>query len=268
MITAIDIGGTKTLVTQFGDDGKPLKPVRFLTPQDPEVFLEELSAHLNQFEQPTNIVVGVAGRATGGVISGGHNLPEWDGFQLVKRLEEAFKCPVAIENDGNLAALAEINSLAPVPQVGLYLTISTGIGSGLVVNGELATHLTDHTYGHIVLNHEGEWRSWESFSSGKVMSEKLGKMVSEIDDPQEFTWVAEQIAAGLCAIIHPIAPDVIVLGGSVGGLLESYREPLERLLKERLSDPSLMPELKAAQHPNEAVLYGCFYYATHQLARR
>lgn len=267
MITAIDIGGTKTLVAQFGDDGEPINPVRFPTPQDPEAFLEELSVHLGQFKSLSSIVIGVAGRAVGGVISGGFNLRQWEGFPLVKRLEEAYKCPVGIENDGNLAALAEINSLSPVPQVGLYLTISTGIGSGLVVNGELAPHLTEHSYGHIVLNHDGEWRSWESFSSGRVMAEKLGKMISDIEDPQELAWVAEQIGAGLCAIIHPAAPNVIVLGGSVGGLLEKYRAPLEQLLRQRLSDPSLMPALKTAQHPNEAVLYGCYYYATHQLAR-
>lgn len=267
MITAIDIGGTKTLVAQFGDDGKPIDPVRFLTPQNPEAFLEELATHLRKFEDLTCIVVGVAGRATGGVISGGFNLRQWEGFPLVKRLEEAYKCPVRIENDGNLAALAEINSLSPVPTVGLYLTISTGIGSGLVVNGELAPHLTNHSYGHIVLNHDGAWRDWESFGSGKAIAQKLGKMVGEITDPKELTWVAEQIGAGLCAIIHPVAPDVIVLGGSVGGLLEHYREPLERLLKERLADSTHIPDLKVAQHPNEAVLYGCHYYATRQLAR-
>lgn len=268
MITAIDIGGTKTLIAQFGDDGAMGQPIRFLTPQDPEAFLQELDQHLRGLGDVSSIVVGVAGRASGGVISGGLNLVQWEGFELVKRLQEAYKCPVGIENDGNLAALSEINALSPVPKVGLYLTISTGIGSGLVVNGELAPLLSRHSYGHMVFNHEDKWQTWEAFASGKAMATRLGHLASEIKDPADWEWIAEQIAVGLLGIIHPVAPEVIVFGGSVGGFIEQYRAPLEKLLKERLSAPSLLPELRAAAHPNEAVLYGCYHYATHQLARQ
>jgi predicted NBD/HSP70 family sugar kinase len=267
MITAIDIGGTKTLLAQFSEDGALQQPVRFLTPQEPEDFLKELDRHMAKLSNVTSIVVGVAGRASEGVIGGGFNLPQWEGFELVKRLQAAYKCPVGIENDGNLAALSEINALNPTPTVGLYLTLSTGIGSGLVVNGELAPLLSRHSYGHIVLNHDGKWATWESFASGKNMARSLGKLVGDITEPQEWEWVAEQVCAGLLAIIHPVAPDVIIFGGSVGGLLESYREPLERMLAERLSAPSLIPQLRTAQHPNEAVLYGCYHYAIHQLSR-
>jgi len=267
MITAIDIGGTKTLIAQFGDDGVMQQPVRFLTPQDPEEFLRELDARLSGLGSVTSIVVGVAGRASGGVVSGGLNLQQWEGFELVKRLQETFKCPVGIENDGNLAALAEINALSPAPKVGLYLTISTGIGSGLVVNGELAPLLSRHSYGHMVFKHEGSWRTWESFASGKAMAKSLGKLAGEITDPAEWNWIAEQIAVGLVAVIHPVAPEVIVFGGSVGGFLEHYRKPLEAILQERLSNPSLMPTLAAAHHPDKAVLYGCYHHATHRLAQ-
>lgn len=268
MITAIDIGGTKTLIAQFGDDSIMSQPVRFLTPQDPEEFLRELHAHLDKLNSVTSIVVGVAGRAPGGVISGGFNLVQWEGFELVKRLQEAYKCPVDIENDGNLAGLSEINALSPVPQVGLYLTISTGIGSGLVVEGDLAHEMSRHTFGRMVFNYEGEWRTWQSFASGKAIAAKLSKLASDITDPKEWEWIAEQIAVGLSALIHPVNPDVIVFGGSVGAYLENYREPLEKMVKERLSNPDLMPQLVTAKHPNEAVLYGCYHYATHQFTRQ
>lgn len=268
MITAIDIGGTKTLVAQFSDDGTLHTPVRFLTPQDPEAFLTELAVHMGALQNITSIVVGIAGRSPEGVIGGGFNLPQWEGFPLVKRLQEAYKCPVGIENDGNLAGLSEVNALAPVPKVGLYLTISTGIGSGLIADGELAHNLSRHTFGRMVFLYNGEWRTWQSFSSGKAIATHLGKFASEITDPAEWEWIAEQVSVGLGAIIHPINPDVIVFGGSVGAYLENYREPLEKRLRERLSNPDLIPQLVAAQHPNEAVLYGCYHYATHQLARQ
>src|SRR5687768_9417570 len=64
MITAIDIGGTKTLIAQFGDDGTMGQPIRFLTPQDPEAFLQELDQHLSGLGDVSSIVVGVAGRAS------------------------------------------------------------------------------------------------------------------------------------------------------------------------------------------------------------
>lgn len=268
MITAIDIGGTKTLIAQFSKDGIPINLVRFPTPQDPETFVTEVSQHLDQLSDISSIVIGIAGRASEGAIGGCRNLPQWEGFQLVKTLQKAYNYPITIENDGNLAALAEINNISPVPEVGLYLTISTGIGSGLVVDGQLAHRLSRHSYGHMVFDHEGKWQSWENFASGKAMSTRLGKMASEIRDPQDWEWIAEQIAIGLGAIIHPVNPEVIVFGGSVGAYLENFKQPLQKFLKERLSDPKLLPELVVAQHSHEAVLYGCYHYATHQLAHQ
>jgi predicted NBD/HSP70 family sugar kinase len=265
MITAVDVGGTKTLVAQFNGDKKMINELRFPTPEDQHDFLNELMGHLRQLPDVTKIVVGVPGRARDGVVTQCINLPLWKNVPLQKTLYDAFKCPVLIENDANLAGLAEVNAIAPLPRVGLYLTVSTGIGSGLVVNGRLAPALSEHSMGHMVFNHDGKWMDWERFASGKAIYRHFGKMAHELTTRQEWEWVAQQIAVGLCAIIHPLRPDVIIFGGGVGGYLKEFKKPLEAILDKRLPDASIRPPFRIAKHPFEAVLYGCYYYAAHHL---
>jgi glucokinase len=72
-----------------------------------------------------------------GVVQGPPNLPGWRDVPLVAWLEREFGCPVALENDANAAALAEWQARSPRPASLVYLTLSTGIGAGLVLDGRL-----------------------------------------------------------------------------------------------------------------------------------
>jgi predicted NBD/HSP70 family sugar kinase len=263
MITAVDVGGTKTLIAQFNGQKKMINELRFPTPEDQDEFLSELVKHLSSLDDVTSISMGIPGRAKDGVILYCPNLPLWKNVPVEKTLHSAFKCRVLIENDANLAGLAEINALSPLPEVGLYLTVSTGIGSGLVVNGRLASGLSGHSMGHMVFNHAGKWQEWEDFASGRAIVAHFGKLAQDLKTTKEWEWVAEQIAVGLCAILHPLRPDVVVFGGGVGEYLKHFKQPLEDILDKRLPDPSIRPPFHVAKHPYEAVLYGCYYHATH-----
>jgi predicted NBD/HSP70 family sugar kinase len=265
MITAVDVGGTKTSVGQFGDAMQLINQSRFPTPEDPDVFFTELKRSLNQLKEVTAIVMAVPGEVVEGVIIDCANLPLWRNLSPVAELQKTFKCPVLIENDASLAGLAEINALSPIPKMGLYLTVSTGIGSGVIVDGQLNSALSRSEMGHMVFLADGKWQIWEHFASGKALARHFNKMASEFDRPEEWQWTAEKLAVGLGAVIPALRPEVIVFGGGVGAYFEKFAKPLEELLRERLTSLKFLtiPKMTMARHPTEAVLYGCYYYATH-----
>lgn len=264
MIVSVDVGATKTLVSQFNERGKPEEKIRFLTPEDPKLFVRELKQQLHRFKDISAISIGIPGSIRAGNITRCLNLPLWKNIPIADEIAAEFKSvPIFIENDARLAGLAEINALSQLPRIGLYLTVSTGIGGGLVSYGKL-THEA-HEWGHMVLNHEGRWLEWEHFASGRAIVEHFGEIAANLKQPEQWHWIAEQIAAGLCALIPAIEPEVIVFGGGVGNFFDEFEQPLTRILKKRLPSFTNMPILSVAKHPEEAVLYGCYYYATHAI---
>lgn len=265
MITAVDIGATKTLVAQFNDQGEILNEARFPTAKDPRSFVNDLKAELNKLIGISQLVIAVPGIARDGAIVDLSNLPPWEGFHLARELA-TYNCPVLMQNDANLAGLGEVNLLDPRPSLGMYITVSTGIGSGLVLDGRLLDHLSETEVGHAVFFKDGVWQEWEDFASGRALVDHFGKKAAELSTPEEWQWVAEQLAVGLCALLQPIRPEIVIFGGSVGGHYQQFADPLSKMLNERIkkSDDFKMPKMMAAKHPEEAVIYGCYYYATHQ----
>lgn len=264
MITAIDIGGTKTLIAQFGASKEPVHEIRFETNKDQLIFLNELKAHLLKFSNISVITAGVPGIVYNGVVLRCGNLP-WKNFDLKSELKKIYvDCPIFIENDASLAALSEVNLLKPVPAVGLYLTISTGIGGGIVVGGRLLDGLKQSEPGHILIKHGDTWAEWEDFASGSAIKNQYNKLARDINNIEEWQAISENFTEGLCAIVPVLQPNVIVFGGSVGQYFEKFQHLLQEQLDQRLPKYISRPKLVEAKHPDEAVLYGCYYYAQHQ----
>ena len=264
MITAVDVGGTKTLIAQFGDRLQPQNELRFETPKAPDQFILLLQQHLSRLGNTEALTLGVPGIVLpDGTVVRCANLP-WHDFHLKQRLAELYDCPIYIQNDAKLAALAEINSLSPVPALGLYLTIGTGIGTGIIVDGKLVPALANAEGGHTTIWDGEQWQVWEHVASGRALSAHFGKLVSELSEQNEWQYVADRLALGLYSLIPTFQPQVVVVGGGAGKHFEQFREPLGELLQERISSYIKLPELRGAQHSEEAVLYGAYYYVRHQ----
>jgi predicted NBD/HSP70 family sugar kinase len=85
------------------------------------------------------LVIGLPGIVKDGIAIWCSNL-EWKDFKAEKAFEGLFKnAPVLIENDANLAGLAETRLIDPIPVSALYVTIITGIGTGVITNGHIDT---------------------------------------------------------------------------------------------------------------------------------
>jgi predicted NBD/HSP70 family sugar kinase len=264
MITAVDVGATKVLVAQFGPDGTPHGEVRFPTPKDAQEFLVQLHEQLQGFSAISSIVVGVPGVVDeNGVVLRCSNLP-WQHLALRQLLEAHYGVQVYIENDAKLAGLAEVHNLAPMPRLGLYLTVSTGIGDGIILDGKIHPAFRNSEPGHIHLQFNGEWQQWQQFASGSALNKYFGKQAHEFTRETEWYEVADRLSRGLFTMIPTLQPDVIIFGGGVGRFFEHFDDYLIEKLKP-LEPFISIPKMIKAHHPNEAVLYGCYYYATHQL---
>jgi glucokinase len=264
MILGIDIGGTKTLLGLFELDGDLKKTFKFETPASYDDFVAVLREEIPRFVGRNHInecvaaVPGMLDRKKGIGLAFG-NRP-WENVPIGADLSNILKLPVEIENDAKLAALAEAQNLKKYRKV-LYLTVSTGIGSGLVINGKLDKESLGAEVGHMMLEHEGRLKTWESFASGKAIYAHFGKKAAELSEPSEWYLVARNIAIGLINVITTTTPDAIVIGGGVGSHLHKFQDRLEEELRLYQTNVVKIPPIFEAKNPEEAVIYGCYYLA-------
>ena len=269
MLVTVDTGGTKTLIASFTKKGDIGELIKFPTPPDQDHYVallrKTIQENYDKFSVEA-IVVALPGIVKDGVAIWCNNLG-WKNFDAQRALAGVLgDTPVIIENDANLAGLSETRMLEPVPVSSLYVTISTGIGTGIITNGHIDPGLRYSEGGRALVEFDGVVREWESFASGKAIFETYGKYARDITKEKTWKQIADRISRGFLATIPLIQPEVIIIGGSIGNYFDRYGEQLEAILKEKLPDHITCPRLVQAKHPEEAVIYGCYYYAVDYLA--
>jgi len=271
MIVAVDTGGTKTLIAGYDENGKITTQFKFPTPIKRSEYVEALTTHLNALFDPKAtpidaIVIALPGIIRDGVAVWCNNL-HWRNFDLASQLKGVLGgAPLFIENDANLAGLAETRMRDPIPTSSLYVTVSTGIGSGVITNGKIDPGLRHSEAGRALIEYDGVVREWETFASGKAIYNTYGKYARDIHSKRTWRKIADRISRGFLAVIPIIQPDVIIIGGSIGTYFKEYGTDLKGILKEKLPEHIRLPKLVQAKHPEEAVIYGCYYYALDALA--
>lgn len=271
MIIAVDTGGTKTLVYFFTKNGKSEKVALFPTPAEPDQYARLLSQCLRDHFSPEDvdcIVLALPGIVKGSVATWCQNLG-WRNFDAQKQLGDALPgVPLLVENDANLGGLSEARSLNPVPHSSLYVTISTGIGGGFCTDGMIDPSLRLSEIGRIPIEYRGQLDYWEQIASGKAIVQTYKKMAKDITKPRIWRAIADRISRGFLAVIPITQPEVIIIGGSVGTYFNRYATELRAQLERRLPPQIPVPKIVKAQHPEQAVIYGCYYYGKHFLANR
>ncbi len=253
MIGAVDIGGTKIAVGLVDESGKVLS--RMDSPTDPNRYSDsmELIAHmLRRTAQKAGAQIsGIGIGSTGPVdpMSGTFGdvdfLPGWRGKSPVKDLSTVFGVPVALENDGDAAALAEAGwGIGRNRSRLIYVTVGTGIGGGIVLDGKLYRGVdgAHPEVGHQVVDPNGPKCScgfrgcWESLAAGPAMVAWIernapddyhhrqgitAKRICELAREGDSVALAAvehealYLAIGLANLINLYTPDAIVLSGSV-----------------------------------------------------
>jgi predicted NBD/HSP70 family sugar kinase len=140
----------------------------------------------------------------------------------------------------------------------LYVTISTGIGTGIVVNQTIDPVFADSEGGQMPLEYNGKLVIWEDFASGRAIVERFGKQAKDIDDPKIWQRIAHDLARGFIELIALTQPSIIVLGGSVGVYFEKYEKFLKAELAKFDNPLVPIPPIRQAARPELAVIYGCY----------
>lgn len=163
----------------------------------------------------------------------------WEDLEVRQSMGSAFSVPVFIENDCNLAALAEARACGPDFDGTLfYVTVGTGIGGGLVRNGRLLElgELGEGEIGHLVVDPDGfecpcgNRGCLETICSGPGLSNLATRLIGRpvdapslmkgfFNDEEEATRVveraAEYLGGAIAAAATLLSPDVVVMGGGV-----------------------------------------------------
>jgi glucokinase len=269
MIGAVDIGGTKIAVGMVDDQGKVL--AKRQAPTDPENYsasIEEISRMLRETARDAGVeLTGIGIGSTGPVdpIRGEFGdvdfLPGWRGKSPVKDLAQIFKVRVALENDGDAAALAEAGWGAGRNRKRLiYVTIGTGIGGGMIFDGQLYRGVdgSHPEIGHQVIDLAGPPCScglrgcWEALAAGPAMA-ALFKAHAPADYPNRESISAKRICElaqqgdatarkaveqqasylgiGLANLINLFCPDAIVLSGSVMKSADLFMDRIRAVIR-------------------------------------
>ncbi|HXZ99999.1 MAG TPA: ROK family protein [Candidatus Binatia bacterium] len=230
MIGLVDIGGTKCLAGVTGDDGLPGTPLLRATPRDgdPGAFLAEMLDKVRGSAPLAGVAVSTPGpfdRVRRRLLNPPGLSPAWHGLDLVATLGKRFGCPVYAENDANCAALAEARFGAGRGfRTVVYYTVSTGIGAGVVRDGELVISRHDTEAGHQVLwpehlggpsCHCGGHGCLEALASGNAIRRRFGRPAEELDDPGVWADVGRWLGLAVVNSVALLDCDVVVFGGGV-----------------------------------------------------
>ncbi len=167
MIIGLDIGGTKCAVILLTIDGKIIERTQFPTGDThPDSLIPRLLDAAKKLIDNNNVngvAVSIGGPLdpTTGIVKGPPNLPGWDYVPLREQLETALNLPVVVEHDAKACALAEWLYGAGRGMENLaYLTLGTGLGAGLIINGRLYRGYTG------LAGELGHWRLFEDGPEG------------------------------------------------------------------------------------------------------
>lgn len=267
MIVAVDTGGTKTLVAAFADDGTLLEKQKFLTPRDKTTYLDMVAktvAEIVDTEQLSAITIAMPGPIRNGIVVRTPNIG-WSNFDVVSELKQRFEeTAICLGNDADLGSIGAAHQV-PDDQLCLYVTLSTGVGTGLTFQKKLLPALSRFEGGSMRMSYHGVDTRWEDIASGKNFYERYGQYSSDVHDPDIWRDYADRVAQGLLILIPLLQPETIIIGGSMGTQFNKYAQFLQNILDNAIAKHMTDTRIIQAEHPEEIVTYGCYFYAKDQL---
>jgi glucokinase len=284
LILSIDLGGTKILTAVTNSQGKMLSRDHSITPalKGYEAVIQSIleSAHraLDQadvaIEKITAIGVGAPGLSNPetGILFTSPNLPGWRDVPLRDIVQERLGKKTFVINDANAAALGEFYfGAARGARNFIYITLSTGIGGGIVIDGKIYSGAIGAAgeVGHMTIDDKGPICNcgnrgcWETLASGTALAREarhrikegvatsiLGYVEGNVEKvtAQVIHNAAEQgdsfakelitrtgyyVGVGLANLINIFNPELIVIGGGLSNIGDMLLKPAFKVAGER-----------------------------------
>jgi glucokinase len=218
MYLLFDIGGTKSRFALSKDGTSFDEPFIIDTPKNYTqaiLVFDEATKKVTQHKKILKAVGGFPGTIVDKKVFRSPNLPDFDGKLIGYELERIFGIAPRLENDADLAALGEATVGAGKDfDIVAYMTISTGIGGGLVIDRQIQKKKYGYEPGYQIVNYKtGE--VLHDMISGTALEKKYKKPAKEIKEPEVYEWIAQLLGVALSNTIVHWSPDVLVLGGSI-----------------------------------------------------
>ena len=268
-IVGIDIGGTNVTLGITDLAGKVCAYREFPTQQHlNKHFFGEIKRCVESMKSQLEIneskIIGL-----GAGVPGVTNIEEgivleapalgWNNFPIRKKLQEIFDLPIYVDNDVNSVVLGETWKGAAQDKSNLiYISIGTGIGSAIILNGELyrGSNYSAGEIGYLVTDREGvkEFEPYlagygylESVASGSAISHQLSKkkgmtvtskeafalyQKADVDAVEVIDYSIENLAIGMANYVSLFDPEIIILGGGVSRSFSGMGEQLIKMIRK------------------------------------
>jgi len=287
LILGIDLGGTKILTAVTNSQGKMLSRDHSITPAPKgyEAVIQSILESVHRALEQANVAIselaavgigapGLSNPETG-ILFTSPNLPGWQNVPLRDIMQERLGKKTFFINDANAAALGEFYfGAAQGARNFIYITLSTGIGGGIVIGGKIYSGAIGAAgeVGHMTIDDDGPICNcgnrgcWETLASGTALArearhrikegvrtsileyvegdvEKVTAQVIHSAAKQGDSLAKELIArtgyyvgVGLANLVNVFNPEVIVIGGGLSNIGDMLFEPAFRVAEERSFD--------------------------------
>jgi len=300
----VDLGGTSIKVGVVSKEGKIEKKISIdtLAEGGPDIVIHQIKKGIDQvidkyLKQIVGIGIGSPGVvAKKGIVEHPPNLPGWEKVPLGKIIEKEYKIDTFVENDANAAAVGElIFGAGRGIDNFIMVTLGTGVGSGLIINGKLYRGETGAAgeLGHITIDYKGPKCNCgnigcvETYVGNNYMVERvaaelgnhaeskifelldnnLGQLSPKIicdaangGDPYAKSVVIETgkyLGYGLASVVNLLDISKIIVGGGVAGFGKLLFDSIQETIKERtLKSLKDRIEVLPAKLKNEAGILG------------
>ncbi len=279
LVIGVDLGGTRLRAGRLDKQLNILERTEMLTKADEglDATIDKIKNIINQVlpdEQDNLLGIGVSvpgpTNPETGVVVAPPNLPGWRDVPLAKILQKEFDVPIYLGNDANVAALAEVSvgSAQGYNDV-IYITVSTGIGSGIINDGRLILGKTGiaNEAGHMMMLVDGERVSTlEKEAAGPALARQAKERIqagekslltemsnNELDniDAKMISDAIKQgdelgisiakrggkiVGLGLVNLLHIFNPEVVVIGGGVSYIGDLWFNEIQKAVEANTID--------------------------------
>jgi len=281
-VVGVDLGGSAIKLGRFLRDGTCLESITVPTPQpaNPKPVVRAIASGIKQLN--LNYTCGAIGLGVPGptdndrrIAKKSINLPGWDDVPVADWLEADTGLTTVLENDANCAAIGEAWLGAGQNfQDFILLTLGTGVGGGIFINGKLFTgrYGAAGELGLITLNPDGypcrsgNQGSLEQYASIGSIRRRTGKEPEEIGqlaqagDPTALKFwqdYGKLLGAGLASLIYVLTPEAVIIGGGISASSKFFLPSTLTEIETRVVSPSRSGlQLLTAKLGNQAGMLG------------
>lgn len=283
---SIDIGGTAIKYGVLNETGEILSRSEMETEahKGGASILAKAVGIVEEFsktEEISGICISTAGMVDtqkGEIFYSAPLIPDYTGTRFKETLEEKFCIPCEVENDVNCAGLAEyISGASCGSKAALMLTIGTGIGGSMVIDGKVYHGFSNSACEVGYMHMAGS--DFQTLGAASILTRKVSEWKNEPEKKWNGYHIFEEakkgdelciraidemvnvLGQGIANICYVLNPEVVVLGGGIMAQEEYLKERIEAAVERNLV-PSISSHTRIAfaKHKNDAGMLGAFYH--------